>query len=168
MKLSKSIIALALVAVSLTACGAKEEAKKAEPETNSVKEIASVVAEYESSARESIQKAGECRTLYIYDKTPAEQANRKACWLNETALVMSTENLLNKLTSLTTPDEVRAVYGRTLDVALAVKQVDLLKKCGEQLPPEAQITPDCNSAMGEAFKAYSEMKSVLDAWKPYM
>lgn len=132
------------------------------------KQVASIIAGYETAWRDVIDNAGTCRTLIVTASGDAvEQAQATACYADEITMGISSGTASQQLASLTVPPSLTDLVAETQDSLAQVTDVDLAAVCGEafQGPDDSH---DCNLALGQRYAAYVTLGTVLDKWGPYL
>ncbi|MCW4458207.1 hypothetical protein [Microbacterium sp. MPKO10] len=173
----RTLIPIFLLALGLYGCSGGTEAasgvatqSSTPAPTNSEateSQVASVLAEYESNWRETIDSAADCRYIWSFggdDVTGDLEA--MTCYLNEQTLVMNAQTVVRDWEDMDVPSSMDTIVRETSQVLTEIGAVDLASVCGDQ---EAPIESDeCDAELGSLNMLYSTLESKLDAWGPYL
>jgi hypothetical protein len=160
----------AFVLLLLAGCGSASPTPTPTPTpTDTPQRFASIVSGNESDWREVIDNAGSCRFLWVEGgKSPADKANAMSCYAREATIVISAGTAAKELRGLNPSPEIQELVTETLSALDGISSVDLEGVCGETFGDDSpRGTTECNQTQGELYKAYLDLKAVLDKWKPY-
>lgn len=166
--LKTALVGLVLLTTACAAGGATEAAAPAAgptPTTATEAQLGSIMAGYAKNAQKTIDSAGKCRINYVYNSTPADEANAMACYLDELSLGLSSGTTEMKLGELTPPASMVALVMETRTALTEISSVDLESACGATAPNDSGA---CSTALGARYTAYTSMDTILAKWSPYM
>jgi hypothetical protein len=126
-------------------------------------QVASVIAEYETDWRETMDEAGGCR--FDWTMSPGSITGF-ACYLNEQTMSTTSELVLLDLDALDIPPSMTALVADTTAVLQLIVDKDLKGNCGEAEEPAD--TQECTDTLGGLNFLYNTLEGRLDAWKPYL
>ncbi|QTX05236.1 hypothetical protein [Agromyces archimandritae] len=135
-----------------------------EPIVATEKQVASVFAEYESDWRETMDGAGECRMLWVFE--PGSLPGM-TCWLQEQTLSTTAEIVIRDVGELEVPSSMVSLVSSTTSVLQDIVDVDAKTICDAEASEPAD-SDECNQALGSLNFHYTRLESELDAWRPYL
>ena len=138
------------------------------PDTSeaTTEQVASVLAAYEPDWREVIDKAGECRAIWSFGSTPADDLQGMSCYLREQTIGNTAQLVIRDWGELEVPSSMTDIVADTEAILQQVAEVDLTTICGADEAPAEEKT--CNEALGSRNFLYSLLETQLDAWSPYL
>jgi hypothetical protein len=159
---------LSLLALTGCAGNTAESAASTPTPTPTVKvatenEVASVIAEYASDWRDTIDSASDCRIVYVTGSDPAREY---ICETGEETIGITAGLVSRDLRKLNVPDSMQTLVTDTDTILSKINLVDVKSLCGDDGWNNAG--PDCNSALAERYSLYTQLESKLDAWSPYL
>lgn len=137
------------------------------PSTATEKQVASVIAGYETAARKVAEDAGECRLLSVAGKGALDETKLITCYTGEVTLGLSSVTTARDLRGLTPPSSMTGLVSETLDKLDAIAGVELEDKCGPALEVPNH-SKSCMNALGVLYGEYLSLSTLLDKWKPYL
>jgi hypothetical protein len=155
-----------VVVLVLAGCSAAPP-EPTEPPSATPEQVASVIAEYESDWRETIEGAGTCRFLWSFPSGSVnDEIESYTCYLIEQTIGSTSVIAVRNLNELVIPESMVDLVDETRDALTAISDIDLAAVCGTEETP-ANETP-CNTALGSRMQAYLTLERVLDSWGPYL
>jgi hypothetical protein len=163
--LSAAAVALAALVVTTGCSSAQPAAPTPTPTATyaSENQVASVIAEYESDWRETIDSASSCRLGYV---TGADPASDYVCKTREETIGITAQLATRDLRKLNVPKSMASLVDGTDDALSAISRNDVKLLCGDDGWGGDDTT--CNSALASRYAAYQELEAKLDAWSPYL
>lgn len=184
MELRGAVLASALMMVCLSGCAssttdapppsARDSSISAAPTPTTSEsaatenQVASVIAGGESTWRDAIDDAGDCRfNLTVGDQEdPITKAETLTCFTNEVTAGVRAEIAIRDLNALTIPDSLVPLVDETKQALQMLVDADLEAACGDSMTPNQ--SKDCDETLGARFGSYTVLERVLDKWSPYL
>lgn len=131
-------------------------------------QVASVIAGGESTWRDAIDGAADCRfNLTVGDQDdPITKAETLTCFTNEVTAGVRAKIAIRDLDALTIPDSLVPLVDETKQALQMLVDADLEAACGDSMTPNH--SKDCDEMLGTRFGSYTVLERVLDKWSPYL
>lgn len=167
----RRIAALALLAVlTLGGCAPAAPEPEATPTPTvpsaTPEQVASVLAEYETDWRETIDQSGDCRFIWVLGTSLADEMKGMTCYLREQTIGLTAQIVIRDWSTMAIPDSMAKLVDDTREVLDQIGKIDLKANCGSDAVPSDEDV--CNAALGARNGLYGQLEGKLDAWGPYL